>query len=501
MMRKLLALMAAAASGVILSAADAADTTAPAAGGPMTPAAAAAPAPAATAAPATAAPAEPAAATSTEPASQVAAKGPPIVVEAGKGTLIRLPSPASTVFIANPDIADVAVKSPTLIYVTAKQPGQTVLYAVDSGDHVLLNAPVRVEQDLSGLRQTLGAAAPGENVNVSSVDNSLVLSGKVSSAGRAEAVRSLAAAVADSTKGKVINRLGVATPNQVNIRVKIAEVDRTVLKDLGLNWSKVGQHVNFATNNVTNPSTSAENALSFVIGGSGSQLIGMLDVLGQEGLVTTLAEPNLTATNGQPASFLAGGEFPVPTTSSAGSGGVPVVTVTFKQFGVQLNVTPTIVDPEHVTMAIRTEVSQLSTTGAVVENGFSIPGLTERSADTTVELGSGQSFMLGGLLQNNSTQNISKVPWLGDIPVLGQLFRSQSFQRNESELVIVVTPYLVKPTLTSSLALPTDGFVAPHDAQRVINGDTYQPGLPAPARGPLGAGGQGLIGPVGFRLD
>ena len=497
MMRKILALMAAAASGVILSAADAADTTAPAAGGPMTPAAAAAPAPAA---PATAAAAAaPAAAPSAEPASQVSAKGPPIALEAGKGTLIRLPSPASTVFIANPDIADVAVKSPTLIYVTAKAPGQTVLYAVDSGDHVLLNAPVQVEQDLARLRQTLGAVAPGENVNVSSVDNSVVLSGKVSSAGAAANVQRLANSIAKETKGNVVNRLAVATPNQVNIRVKVAEVSRNVLKDLGFNWSRIGgKHFSFDTANP--PASTPEDTLSFALGGASSQLISTLDVLSQEGLVTTLAEPNLTATNGQPASFLAGGEFPVPIAQPSSGSAVTTLTVDFKKFGVSLDVTPTIVDPEHLILRIRPEVSQLSTNGEVTIAGFVIPALTVRRAETTVELASGQSFLLGGLLQNTSTQNISKVPLLGDIPVIGQLFRSESFQKGESELIIAVTPYLVKPTVTS-LALPTDGLAFPHDAQRVLNGDLYRQGLPASAKGPLGAGGVGPIGPVGFRLD
>ncbi len=165
--------------------------------------------------------------------------GSPIVLEAGKGTLIRLPRPASTVFVANPDVADVQVKSPSLIYVTAKAPGQTALYAVDAEDRVLLNAPVRVEHDLSRLRQSIHALAPGQNVTVSSVDNSLVLGGTVASAGDAATVSGLADAIAKGTKGKVANRMAVATPNQVNIRVKVAEVNREVLKALGVNWDKL----------------------------------------------------------------------------------------------------------------------------------------------------------------------------------------------------------------------------------------------------------------------
>src|SRR5437870_1772421 len=177
---------------------------------------------------------------------QVRASGPPIVLEASKGPLIRLPRPASTVFIANPDIADVQIKSPALIYISAKSPGETVLYAVDSDDHVMLNSPVRVDHDLSRVRQSLSAIAPGENVTVSSVDNSLILNGDVSSAARAEKVRSLAAAIAGETKGTVVNRMAVATPNQVNIRVRVAEVNRTVLKTLGVNWDKLaGGHISF----------------------------------------------------------------------------------------------------------------------------------------------------------------------------------------------------------------------------------------------------------------
>ena len=492
MIRKFLVLMAVTASAAMLSvAADAANTAAPATGTPAKPEA-------------------PAAAGASE-MTQVAPKGPAIVIEAGKGTLISLQRSASTVFIANPTIADVQVKSPKLIYVTAKVPGETVLYAVDSDDHVLLNAPVRVEQDLTRMRETLSAVAPGENVNVSSVNNSVVLSGKVSSAGNAEKMRSLAASIADETKGHVINRLSVATPNQVNIRVKVAEVDRNVAKDLGLNWSRIGGSTD-ATSGIqsgarlhfttSNPTLGGDNVLSYALGGASSQLLGTLNILANEGFLTTLAEPNLTATNGQPASFLAGGEFPVPVIGSgtAGTTGVAIQSVDFKKFGVSLDVTPTIIDAEHLSMRIRTGVSQLSANGAVTISGFTIPALTERTAETTVELGSGQSFLLGGLLQNNAIQNVSKVPLLGDIPVLGQLFRSESFQRNESELVIVVTPYLVKPTLTS-LALPTDGFIAPHDAEGVISGAQYRQGLPAPAAGPISGGGTGLVGAVGFRLD
>jgi len=439
--------------------------------------------------------------------SQVPAKGPPILLEAGKGTLIRLPRPAATVFIANPDVADVQVKSPSMIYVNAKTPGETVLYAVDADDNVLLNAPIRVEHDVSRLRESLHALIPGENVAVESVDGSLVLKGNVSTALRAEKANALATSIANEAKGKVVNQLSVATPNQVNLRVKIAEVSRTVLKAFGVNWSKSIGDTQFNTSNpVTGGQIASRNTITFGFGAPGSRIEAQVDALAQEGLLTILAEPNLTATNGQPASFLAGGEFPVPVAGSA-SNGIATITVAFKEFGIRLDFTPTVIDAQHVSLRVRPEVSELTNTGAVsvpitANNTVTIPALTVRRAETTLELGSGESFALGGLLSHSLEQDISKVPGLGDIPILGQLFRSSRFQKGETELVIIVTPYLVKPAPTvASLQSPTDGFVTPHDVQTIINGATYRQTLPAGEKVRVAPGAQGLVGPVGFRLD
>jgi len=446
--------------------------------------------------------------------SQVPASGPPIGLESGKGTLIRLKAPAATVFIANPDIADVQVKSPSLIYLSAKAPGDTVVYAVDAADNVLLHSPVHVAHDLSRMRDSMHALMPGENINVNSVANSVVLSGDVSSPGRAEKARALAASIAQATDIKnavVVNQLAVDTPNQVNLRVKIAEVNRTALKALGFNWS--GQNLgdktfNFATENpFTNQAIINQNLFQYGFGLTGAgKLQVVLDALAQENLITTLAEPNLTATSGQTASFLAGGEFPVPVGATSAQTGAPTITVDFKTFGVQLDFTPTIIDSTHLSLKVRPEVSQLSTTGAVSvpitsTATVTIPALTVRRAETTVDLASGESFALAGLLQNTSEQDIAKVPWIGDVPILGQLFRSQLFQRNETELVIIVTPYLVKPS-TTRLAAPTDGFILPHDAQSLATAATYRQTLPAPVRGPQPPGNEpGLIGPVGFKVD
>jgi pilus assembly protein CpaC len=496
-MRKLLALATTASGLMLCVAVNAAEVGAPSATGAPT---ATPPQPAISIAPA-----------------DIRPTGPPVVIEIGKGTLFHLPRPAATVFVANPDIADVQVKSPSLIYISANKttPGETVVYAVDDKDNVLVSAVVRVEYDLSRLRQSIKQNMPGERISVTSVEGKLVLSGEVSGAGRAEKARALAVALIGEGKAdQIVNQLAVVTPNQVNLRVRIAEVQRSVLKQLGINWTRFGSHFAFMTNNPTTASSVADvvgsgvtNTLAGQIGGASAHLIGTLNALAQEGLLTDLAEPNMTAMNGQTASFLVGGSFPVPTSVTAASGGsAPTIGITYKDFGVKLDFTPTILDANHLNLKLSPEVSALTTTGAVslpltVDSVVTIPAVTVTRAETTVELASGQSFALAGLIRHSTTQDISKVPGLGDIPILGQLFRSDQFQRDETELVIIVTPYLVSPVATASLASPTDGFVPPHDAARILTDDTSRQRLPPPPRGPLQGGSNGLVGAVGFRMD
>jgi len=438
--------------------------------------------------------------------AQIPANGGRITLEVNKGTLVRLTGPAATVFVANPEIADVQVKSPTLVYISAKAPGETVIYAVDASDSVLLNASILVEHDISRLRSSLRQLAPGERVSADSVDGNLVLSGVVSDAGKADKVRALAASIAGEAKGsQVINRMTVATPNQINLQVRIAEVDVNVLKDIGVNWTKIGSDLAFMTNNPASVMGELTNSLrvGHIMGTAASATITALT---DEGFITNLAEPNLTAMSGQTASFLAGGEFPVPINgSSAATGGFPTITVEYKSFGVSLAFTPTVIDAQHLNLRVRPEVSELSTNGAVsvpltATATVTIPALTVRRAETSVELASGESFALAGLLQHMSTQLVSKVPWIGDIPIIGAAFRSDRFQRGETDLVVIVTPYLVQPVATR-LAAPTDGLVLPNDAQRVLFSNKFRQGLPGPGPGPLNAGGKGLIGPGGFRLD
>jgi len=297
----------------------------------------------------------------------------------------------------------------------------------------------------------------------------------------------------------------VATPNQVNLQVRIAEVDVNKLSEIGVNWQKVGSNLSFITNN---PVTIAGEATNSLIVGQrlGTAAVATLSALTQEGFITDLAEPNLTAMSGQTASFLAGGEFPVPISgASSSTGGFPTISVEFKSFGVSLAFTPTVIDAQHLNLRVRPEVSELSTVGQVSvpltsTATVTIPALTVRRAETSVELGSGESFALAGLLHHTSQQLVSKVPWIGDLPIIGAVFRSDRFQRGETDLVVIVTPYLVQPSQTR-LSAPTDGLRLPNDFQRVFLSSKFRQGLPGPGPGPLNAGGKGLIGPGGFRLD
>lgn len=422
--------------------------------------------------------------------------GETLQLEVSKGKLVRLDAPARTVFVADPEIADIQVKSPRLIYLLARKPGQTTLFAVDAKEKVLANIPISVSHNLKRLRNAVRSLVPGAHIFIDSIESSIVVEGTVDSASQAEAIVRMAEKFL-TEGGTIINRLQVDAPNQVNLRVRIAEISRGVDKQLGFNWTVAGSLGGIALGIATaNPfSASAINAITGSTSLGSFNLNAVIDALEEEGLVQVLAEPNLTATSGETASFLAGGEFPILVPGSDGT-----VTIDFKKFGVSLAFTPTIIGKNRVVLHVRPEVSQLSSTNAVTLNNFQIPSLTTRRVETTVELGSGQSFAIAGLLQNNVTHDISKFPGLGDIPVLGALFKSDRFQRDESELVIIVTPYLVKP-VSQQLAAPTDGFVAPHDAQRYGAGGENRR---APSAGPIRRrrhDGTTLIGPVGFQLN
>jgi pilus assembly protein CpaC len=322
-------------------------------------------------------------------------------------------------------------------------------------------------------REASAALPPDAKVQFESTPNGISVTGKVATPSEAERAASIAKEYAGKDQ-TVENRLSVELPVQVNLRVRIAEIDRTVTRQLGINWSALGTIGRVGVAAILNsnlPATSASPNQFGLTSVSGRPANAILDLLAQDNLATILAEPNLTARSGETASFLAGGEFPVPVAASNVSN---TISVEFKPYGVSLAFVPTVLSSDRISMRVRPEVSELTSTGAVsvplgANATVTIPGLTVRRAETTVELGSGQTFAIAGLLSRSFTTAMSGLPYLGEIPVLGQLFKSDAFQRDESELVILVTPYLVRPvSVASALRTPMDGFDPPNDVDRVL---------------------------------
>lgn len=421
-----------------------------------------------------------------------------MALEVRRGELLRLAKPAKTVFVSDPAIADVQVKSPRLIYVFAKQPGDTTLFAVDGNENVLANVDIQVTHNLSRLQQTIDELYPGADIAASSMDGTIVLEGSVQSASIVENLYRMALEMTGEPE-KVLMRVGVTAPNQINLRVRVAEVSRDIDKQIGFNWSLAGTGGGITLGMlVSNPLASSLTQNTFSLGGAlgAFDINAVLDALEDEGMISILAEPNLTAMSGETASFLAGGEFPILV-----PGGDNGPTIEFKKFGISLAFTPTLIGTDRVNLHVNPEVSQLSNTNSISLGGYEIPALTTRRAETTVELGSGQSFAIAGLIQNNVTHDISKFPGLGDIPVLGALFRSDRFQREETELVLIVTPYLVRPVTARKLSTPVDEYNPPNDQERLIKSGTHVPASSAGQPKTIDGRGGSLIGPVGFVVD
>ena len=426
---------------------------------------------------------------------------PSVQVETNKGSLVRLNAPANTVFVSDPEICDIQVKSPTLVYLLGKKPGQTTLFAVGENDRVLANINITVTHNLTRLNAAVQQLYPEAEVNFSSIEDSIVIDGLVENASMSENIRRMAERFVGKD-AELVNLLGITAPTQVNLRVRVAEVSRDIEKQLGFNWEIIGNigdlGLRVTTFNPFNVASTPDNLnVDFCLGDF--DFNALIDALDDEGLISVLAEPNLTALSGETASFLAGGEFPILVPQ-----GDNTIAVEFKSFGVSLAFTPTILNGSRINLHVRPEVSALSSEGAVsVPIGFdsvlTVPALKTRRAETTVELASGQSFAIAGLLENSVNHDIHKFPFLADIPVMGNLFKSDRFRRNESELVIIVTPYVVRPSPTR-LAGPTDGFAAPSDTGRRMHG----PWRRNPVKGSpstVGRDGTRLIGPAGYLLD
>lgn len=414
-----------------------------------------------------------------------------IVLSIGRGELVNVPDAMADVFIANDTVADVQIKSQRQLYVFGKTGGETTVYASNARGDIVWSANIRVGSNIDSVDQMLALAMPEAKVSVATMGaNTMLLTGTVAAPEDAsEAERLVKAFVGDDVN--VISRLKMATPLQVNLRVRFAEVSRSWVREVGANlatfdgtdgfrfgvgngrtgaipqYSVGGGVFTGVTTGSAGTSVVTSQGTGSTISGFGKflglDLAGALDLAERNGLVTTLSEPNLTALSGETADFLAGGEFPIPISQGLGT-----TAIEYRKFGVSLAYTPTVLANGRISMRVRPEVSELSSQGAVTLNGFQIPALTIRRAETTVELGSGQSFMIAGLMSNNAQNSIDKAPGVGDVPILGNLFRSRSFRKGETELVIVVTPYLVKPVNDSDIVLPTDGFRAATELQSLI---------------------------------
>lgn len=428
----------------------------------------------------------------------------------GTGQVIRFDRPVASIFVADPEIADVQAYSPTLIYTFAKSTGTTTLFAVDADEQLILRRNIRVTHALQSLSEAISAAAPDGAVKVSSIQGGIIIEGTVARPSDSHDI----ALIAQNYLGDeetLINRLQVNGSVQVNLRVRVAEMSREVTKLFGINIDAAAQVGDTFFSFLSGRSFLSEDRSTFsrfidnngpagaALGsytGNDFAIDGIIDALEREGLASILAEPNLTALSGQTATFLAGGEFPVPIGRSDNE-----IEIQFKEFGVRLAFTPTVLNKNRISLQVRPEVSDLDFSNALELSGVLVPALKTRRAETTIELGSGQSFAIGGLISSNTQSNLEKYPGLGDVPVLGTLFRSTDFQRSESELVIIVTPYLVRPTRPELLASPTDDFYASNDLERILSGRlrtaTSAEGTSVPAI----SANQGIIGPAGFIFD
>ena len=404
-----------------------------------------------------------------------------VTLSAGSGQVIHLHANANNVFTADPKVAEVRPASANSLFVFGVAPRTTTVAALNAAGDPIAQYQVTVLQSGFDAGQVRGTLSRGGNASISTraTETGVSLSGHVATPGDAE--RAVSAAKGSlPPDAKIDNHMMVNGSIEVGLHVRIAEMTRTLVRELGVNWSTVGQLgksvlIGAATNtaNVVVPGATASTVFGSFgrsgIPGNPYNLNTVIDALSQDGLVHTLAEPNLTTVSGQPASFLVGGEFPIPIATNNNT-----ISVEFKQYGISLSFVPTVVSPGRISLHVRPEVSALDKADGITSVlnanvSVSIPALTVRRADTTIELGSGQSMAIAGLLSDQTQQTIQATPGLGDVPILGALFRSDSFQRQQTELVIVVTPYIVRPVSDpAALKLPTDGYHAPNDFERIL---------------------------------
>jgi len=433
------------------------------------------------------------------------------IVPLNKSQILRLNVPYTDLSIGNPKIADVLPITTKQIYVLGKEVGLTNLLVYGEEGALLAVLDLVVTYDVEGLKQRLFELLPNEKIGVRAVGSSVVLTGTVSKGKKISHVLAIAERFAPK---QIVNMLTLKGSQQVMLAVRFAEVKRTAAKELGFNLAgRFGDIFNISTGRI-GASTSALSALNgeevlvdplkFVttLFTPISDFAFLFDALEKKGAVKTLAEPNLMALSGETASFLAGGEFPIPVLEDIEGGGQASITVEFKEFGVSLAFTPTVLENGRISLVVVPEVSTLDPDPAssITIGGAVIPSLVTRRASTTIELGDGQSFVIAGLLENNYANSIDQFPWLGDLPILGALFRSTRFLRSETELMIMVTPYLVKPAKAGTVIGPADLYKPPSDVDLFLFGEIDAPGSGMPQAGGSMSGAPGaggISGPYG----
>ena len=423
-----------------------------------------------------------------------------LLVPLNKSQVIEVDRAFAEVSVGNSEIADVVPLTRRALYVFGKQLGTTSLTITDSGGNLIAVVDLVVSYDIEGLRAQLFELLPGQTVEVRPASDGLVLSGRLSNASNVHRALALAERYAP---GKITNLMEVTGNQQVMLAVRFAEVSREVIKQLGANTDflfangDIAIATDFGDLPPIDPLSFGSAAFALQTGDIALDVI--FDALEQRGVVTTLAEPNLIALSGDTASFLAGGEFPIPVEQDDDG-----ITIEFKPFGVSLSFTPTVIGDDLVNLELFTEVSDIDPSTAVLVNQLSVPGLTTRRARTTVELRNGQGFAIAGLLRDDFEDTVRQYPILGDIPVLGQLFRSNGYQLDQSELVVIVTPYLVQPAAPTALVTPTDLFQAPSDAELFLQGREFGQGAgydPSNSADRLGRrAAAGIVGPHGYIL-
>lgn len=423
----------------------------------------------------------------------------------GSSMAIDLPADARDVIVSNPAVAEAVLHSPRRITIIGLAPGETDAVFLDAAGRSILTLRVRVDAGVSALQDTLSRTLPGIDVKAEAVNDSILLTGRVSSPGEADRVTQIARAFVSSPE-KVINMMTIEGSDQVTVRARVIEVQRTAVKQLGLD-------VNAILSGIGDGLT-LSNVATFAVSGSqlgggqltyndanndGDGVTGTLRAFERTGLVRILAEPNATSVSGENAEFLAGGEFPVP----VGRDDRGNILIEFKPYGVRLAFRPIVLSGGRISLQLSTEVSELTTSGAFTlggtgPNALVIPALNVRRSSNTVELPSGGSLMIAGLLREDTRQNIDQLPGIGSLPVLGTLFRSRDYLSGETELVIIIEAYIVSPTSPNRMQTPADGLVVSGDLQTVLFGRlSEQYGVPAPRAGAA----PGWQGPVGYVIE